>query len=467
MHQNIGKLLPVDGFKVIIQGELRLNYQISLTHFYQPLIGIEAVSLYQTLATESLINLEENTTHTHHVLMNYMAVSLDKIYQARLKLEGMGLLRVFKKEGTNGDSYLYKLIPPFSPSDFLEDGMLSQLLLHNLGEKKYQQLKDHFSKEVSFDMQHEVTAGFNEIFSTNESTLQKPEIALHPRKAEKSIHNGPNLETANVDLEWIRHALRKRMIDPVTILTPANTKLITQMTVLYELASHDLENAIMWAIDENHLLNKSEFKSACHDLSFAGRGGGKIQLSEKQQVEQAEWAVKTTDRSDEDPGNKESQFIHMLETISPKQLLEDLSGGNEASAQDLKMIRDIMAQQGLSAGVMNVLVHYVLLKTDMKLSKAYMEKIASHWSRKNVQTVRQAMHMAKAENTKYQQWGKSASTRYKGSNSKEVIPEWFKEQKQQSKDTKKESMSSAEESSEEEVSEMIKNYLKEKESNHL
>lgn len=466
MHQNIGKLLPVDGFKVVIQGELRLNYQLSLTHFYQPLIGMEAVSLYQTLVTESVIHDGEDTLHSHHTLMNYMALPLDKIYQARLKLEGIGLVRVFKEEGTNGDSYLYKLIPPFSPIDFLEDGMLSQLLLHNLGEKKFNELNERFKKQGR-EINHEITAGFNEVFSTNEATFKHTEVTLHPRKKDNTVHNGPNIDVGNIDLEWLKRALQKRMIEPGTILTASNTKLIAQMAVLYELASHDLENAIMWAIDENHRLNPNEFKSACHDLSFAGRDGGKVHLNEKLLAEEAQEEPNHNTGMGKDTGNKESQFIHMLETISPKHLLEDLSGGNKASEQDLKMIRDIMSQQGLSAGVMNVLVHYVLLKTDMKLSKAYMEKIASHWSRKKVKTVKQAMQMAKAENTKYQQWGKSNFQPYSKANSKEVIPDWFKERKKKNQEAEKKKVISDKETDDEDISEMIQNYLKNKESNHL
>ena len=100
---------------------------------------------------------------------------------------------------------------------------------------------------------------------------------------------------------------------------------------------------------------------------------------------------------------------------------------NTASESDLKLIRDVMTEQGIAPGVMNVLVHYVLLKTDMKLSKGYLEKIASHWARKNVKTVRQAMNLAKAEHQKYQQWGKQKQTYRKRSN--EVIPDWFNNQK--------------------------------------
>src|SRR5699024_430601 len=82
---------------------------------------------------------------------------------------------------------------------------------------------------------------------------------------------------------------------------------------------------------------------------------------------------------------------HTFETISPKQLLEDLSSGHNASDQDMKFISDLMVDQGLPAPVMNVLIHYVMLRSDMKLPRGYMETIASNWSRKKFKTAKEAM----------------------------------------------------------------------------
>ncbi len=58
------------------------------------------------------------------------------------------------------------------------------------------------------------------------------------------------------------------------------------------------------------------------------------------------------------------------------------------------MIGDIMLKQGLPLSVMNVLIHYALLQTDNKLSRPYIEKIASHWSRAKLKTAREAIEFA-------------------------------------------------------------------------
>src|SRR5690625_7538210 len=63
----------------------------------------------------------------------------------------------------------------------------------------------------------------------------------------------------------------------------------------------------------------------------------------------------------------------------------------------MRVVREVMTGQGLPAPVMNVLIHYVLLQSNMKLSKGYLDKIASHWSRDNLKNAREAMEIAKKE----------------------------------------------------------------------
>ncbi len=68
------------------------------------------------------------------------------------------------------------------------------------------------------------------------------------------------------------------------------------------------------------------------------------------------------------------ELIAQLETISPRKLLQDIADGTEPSKADLQIIADIMFEQKLEPGVTNVLIYYVMLKTDMKLSKTISKK---------------------------------------------------------------------------------------------
>ncbi|GGC93498.1 replication initiation and membrane attachment protein [Thalassobacillus devorans] len=422
MNQSIGKLLPVDGYSVQLNGSVPRDYGSALSHLYQPIIGVEAVTLYQTLLSEYDLAIEPEV-HSHHTLMNYLAMPLDRIYNARRKLEAIGLMQTLSTEEESRACYIYNLQPPFSPEQFFYDDMLSLLLNHELGADKYNKLRNRFMR-VKYPLTdcENITASFDEIFHGYQ-TSGPAFTARMPQKDSTLVTlqqaNGPLLQDDRIDFNWIYQSLKEKMYPAEKILNVRYKRIMMQLASLYDLSSQDLEKAIGWALNEENQLNVAELKEACHDLSPKK---GKV-TSMKTIETRDKW---TDTQADDIKTSKEEQFISMLERKSPKELLEDLSTGNEASAQDLKLIRDVMTEQGLSPGVMNVLVHYVLLKTDMKLSKAYLEKIASHWARKNVTTVRQAMTMAKAEHQKYQQWGKNNKSRGK-KQTKEIIPDWFKE----------------------------------------
>ncbi len=444
---DIGKILPSELYIVEMSQELPLSYTNALTHLYQPLIGIDALSLYQTLYTESTLS---TTFQTHHMLMNYIGLPLDRIYRARRKLEAIGLLQTFEQEQQEHKAYHYLLHPPQSPARFFENDFLSHLLYHQLGSDKFKKVKHAFVKQEGERREEkETTARFEEVFQLvdqqpNPSDLQAGEQIVEVPIQEK------------VDFEWLEQMLKQRMLPVQSILTPVARKLINQMYVAYDLHNQDIEKALLWSINDANELQTEEFKNACMDLISGSNKQVSIQISsDKQKIPKK--SSKTTKKS------KEEQFIEMLEHISPRQLLEDLADGNQASQQDLKVISEVMTSQGLNPGVMNVLIHYVLLKTDMKLSKSYLEKIASHWARKNVKTVRQAMTLAKSENKKYQQWTNNSKSNQRFSyknTKKDIVPDWYKKQKQQTKQqTKKETSTEEKERLAKETDEMLAQYL--------
>src|SRR5699024_1532050 len=147
------------------------------------------------------------------------------------------------------------------------------------------------------------------------------------------------------------------------------------------------------------------------------------------QLERKRTYQQDSKKQNKTPQTKEESLIQQLEVISPKQLLEDLSGGNLAPEQDLRLIRDVMTSQGLTPAVMNVLIYYVLLQTNMKLTRGYLEKIAGQWSRAQLKTAKEAMDFAKKEKANYDQAKTIRSNRYQKSVKRDVVPDWFKEGK--------------------------------------
>ena len=69
-----------------------------------------------------------------------------------------------------------------------------------------------------------------------------------------------------------------------------------------------------------------------------------------------------------------------------------------------KLAEKLVNTHGLSVGVVNVLLQYVHLRNDGKITNNYVERIASHWMNKKVDTVKAAMEISRNEHDKYMKW---------------------------------------------------------------
>src|SRR5690625_1956551 len=229
--------------------------------------------------------------------MNYLNLPLDEIYRTRVKLEGIGLLNVFKKQAESRNVFSYELQPPFGTKAFFTDSMLTQLLYHHIGETKFSRLKAHFSAKTLPDRGTEITAAFHDVFDTVHS-LAPPEMVTESRIQDAE-------EEIQVDFSWLEQMLKQRMIPAHRVLSKENRKLIAQMMQLYELEMFEIEKSLQWALTEENVLHTEEFKFACHDLFKTKNNGKSIKLTEKKAAVQ-----KPADK----PVTKEDQLIHELET---------------------------------------------------------------------------------------------------------------------------------------------------------
>src|SRR3982751_3079018 len=125
MAQHWQEIIPIDRYIVAAGGPLHEYDRKVVTFLYQPLIGSTCFSLYMTLWAELEENRLWSEDSTHHLLMNLLEMNLKEIYEARLKLEGIGLLKTFVKTDEGERSFIYELFPPLTPEQFFLDGMLN------------------------------------------------------------------------------------------------------------------------------------------------------------------------------------------------------------------------------------------------------------------------------------------------------------------------------------------------------
>lgn len=414
------ELQPADLYRI------RMPYPFSnydrqlLTLLYQPMIGSDAVSLYLTLWADGEERFEDST---HYTLMNTLGKPVKTIFESRIQLEAIGLLKTYRKDGEER-SFIYELCPPLDPKTFFADPLLSMFLFSKIGETSYRRVRDRFI------MQTPLAPGYEEVSRTFTDIFQPVHAKSGYPADEKELESRTDGEyemEQDFDFALLRQGLSEQLV-PKRVLTPAIRKWIVKLAFLYGFGPMEMQKIVLLAIEDDYRLDAEGLRKAASDYYKMTVTTTAPKL---EPIKQAE--PKTDDQaSNQRPATKEDELIAYLESASPLQVLRDIADGKEPLPADVQLANQLVTQHGMEPPVVNVLLQYVLLRTDMKLTKAYVEKIASHWLRKNVTTAKQAMEFARIEHGQYMKWKNESGTAPKKTASsarkpirEEKLPEWF------------------------------------------
>lgn len=421
------ELLPGDQYKISSAGLLHDYDRKIVARLYQPLIGPVCLSLYMTFWSELEENRLWSEPTTHYSLMNTMGLNLREIYEARLQLEGIGLLNVYKKETSEVKEFVYEINPPLSPYQFFTDGMLNIYLFKKIGKVQYSRLKRFFADDLLPVQEYEnVTKSFAEIFASEHSLYvsdeaKEEEILIpHQQFMDRKEGTEPEGFESYFDFDLLMAGIKSSLV-PKKAFTPKIKSTIAKLSFLYGIDPLDMQKLIIGAsfddnIDEEHL------RKSARDWYQIERQSDMPSLVHR--VQPPKYRTQN-----EKPKTQEEEYIRYLEITSPLEVMKHNHNGGEVVEADLNIIENVMMNQNLNPGVVNVLIEYVMMKAEKKFTKNYVEKIAGHWSRMNVVTVKEAMELARNEHRKYQSWVESNKKSTKGGRKKnirtEMVPEWL------------------------------------------
>ncbi len=395
MAQHWQEMLPIDRYTVAASGLLHDYDRKVLTLLYQPLIGSVCFSLYMTLWAELEENRLWSSSNSHHSLMNFMGMGLKDIYEARLKLEGIGLLKVYVNKNEETRSFIYELLPPLTPEQFFLDGMLNIYLYKKLGKNQFMRLKRFFSDQKVQPARgyKEVTKAFQDVFQSGHPGSFDDEVIQLMNETDEAGYigrreqEGIQIGSEGFNFELLQAGLNESLV-PKKALTVKVKESISNLAFLYGIDPIQMKNIVISAVNEDNEINIDELRKSARDWYQFQNQDMLPSL-----IDRVQPAIHQAHKKQ--PVTQEEELIRYLEITSPRQLLKDISGGAEPSKGDLQIIEDVMFQQKLLPGVINVLIQYVMLKTDMKLTKGYVEKIAGHWARKKIKTPQEAIELAK------------------------------------------------------------------------
>ena len=416
------ELQPSDHFKITLPNVLSTNERQILTLFYQPLTGAEAISLYLTLWAEGEHESEEMT---HYYLMNVLSMPIKKVFEARIALEAIGLLRTYRKSTNDARQFIYELVPPLDANSFFNDPLLSMFLFSKIGEYPYRKLRQRFLKNVDKTDFEEVSRSFIDVYKPVHTNIPVDNLEVY----EKTKRDYP-FYYEQFDFTLLKEGLSEQLV-PSSALTVDAKEMISKLAFLYMLTPIEMQKVVLMALDDNMALTGERLKKAAADFY-------KLTISKQAPKLTKTFSVNQVSSStvEAESMSREQERLHYLETTPPIQVLRDTNNGIEPIPASIKLAEDLLVLYKMPVGVANVLLEYTMLTTDMKLPRKYVEQVAEHWMRKNLKTAKEAMDLARQERDKYNKWKAesenspststpSKRTNYKKKGRVEKVPEWF------------------------------------------
>lgn len=420
------ELQAVDSYQVKASGILTGADRKIITMLYQPLMGAECLALYQTLFTEVEENRLWSEAHSHVQLLNMLDISLKALFEARLKLEGLGLLKSYVKTENDQRFYVYEILPPLSPEKFFSDGLLNIYLYSKIGNAQFQRLRRFFADEAfETDTYSEITRSFQDVFEPFKGGASAAEPFSNQVLVDKVAAKEIEFDDASFDFHLFLSLLSPGMITREKI-TKEVRQTILKLHGIYQVSEKDMPSYLYRSLDSNGEIDIVYLRKIVREGYTIENGAPpKLQMKHETSIKEEPEVKETL--------NDEEALQVYLESITPFQLLVDISDGAVPAETDLRVVEEVMNQQNLPVPVMNVLIEYVLLRLDRKLSKNYMMTIAAHWKRKNVKTAKEAMDLAWQEHEKYKRLQEEPATpkntnynrNYQKSTRKEILPDWF------------------------------------------
>lgn len=193
-----------------------------------------------------------------------------------------------------------------------------------------------------------------------------------------------------------------------------------------------MQGIIRECINERGLIDKTELRKHCRDYYKFEHAGNLPTLIYNKQPEFL--------KKPEGDNSKWAKMVYTFENITPYQLLKAKYKGGEPTDRDKRLIENLLIDQKLNPGVVNVLISYVLKTNDEQLKKSYVETIAGQWKRAGIETVEDAMKITEREHKKLRNIIKKNKEKQNESKKDDTknLPVWFNKQNNEIEKTSKE-----------------------------
>ena len=398
-------VLPADSFIVVNKTVLNDNDRNLLMMLYQPIVGAISINFYYTLWSYLDKSMLLSNEWTHHHILRDMQISNKELMDARVKLEAIGLIKTYMKK-SNINNFVYELYSPISAAEFINNPLLNNALFNSIGKLEYERIINYYKiPKINLREYEDITSKFSDIFSYSSIPLTD-NLVYDIKKS-----NYRKLEIlSKIDIDNVLSLVSDDILNKKSI-TRDTKEFIYKIAYIYNYSDDDLVELIRNSISDKHTIDKKLMSENANKYYRYDNMGKLPSIIYKNQPEYL--------RSESLDTSNKSKMIHLFETTSPYEFISSKYKTGNPTSSDLALISYLLIDLNLKPGVVNVLIDYVLKINNNKLTKSYVEVIASQWSKSNIETVEEAMSIAEKEYKKKKNVTKITSRKVS------TKPEWF------------------------------------------
>lgn len=447
------KYNPKDGILVVQPVWITEREIQFLMQLYAPFIGREATHLYVTLYGELSPSSYKSDVFSISELLAITNFGMPDFYKAKARLEGIGLLNTYQSvpTPTKVQTYTMELLAPSSPRLFFKDALLSMLLFNQVGNYRFEKLKQRFLLEKDVKVEELKNATFEEAY---QAPYNLSEYSRDIYKENKMISDVKQQESmpfvSEVDWDLINGIISAEFVDAASV-TKTVRKIVDTLYRAFGLSEQEIAKILVMSadistkiIDEDALLKygreytKNKVSSASQEAPSAPELEENATVSQEKQVSPTVGDAVV------------QQLILLAKNMPPHDFVTSIKeqGNSFVTDNESEIIYNLVKVSGLKNEVLNILFHYVLVQLGKStLSKDYVDTIASDWATRRIDSAEAAIELVRNRNIERevhqkQQFHNAGKKPYrKAKGYQEKLPEWAKEQKDKLETEPKENQS--------------------------
>lgn len=364
--------------KYVIEYKKNLNQEewISFMMLYAPILSPLAAQLYLLLMA---LMANHTKIRNNRFLCESLHCAPHELSGARVELEQFLLCKTYENKEKN--TLMLVLDNPKCGNDFLSHEVLGRYYLKMMGSKMHQFVTVSFAQ---FDVSKE---GFQDISASMKAQCLADWNEKEELQYQKYVEAQPP-KNSHFDMDAFL-ANCTELVFPSVARNKENIDLIAYLGSEYNVSMKDMNEYVGKSVD----LKTKKIKANVLRKKVLDAYVPKIQ-EEKNPYEYSCY-----------------DFLYKKQNnIKP-------------SHADVKILEDLQHVYKLSSSVINVLIEYVLNTNNQKLDRAYIEKMAALWVRRNVDSIEKALQECSAP----------MNVKKERKTTQRKIPEWYHEKENENK----------------------------------